>query len=107
MISLTELAKTKISEISDSEGIGHKNIRMKILGGGCLGYNIDLNFEESILETDIIFKIDDIILVIDQLSINYIDNLLIDFKDDPFDSGFSFTGNSIKNTCGCKKSFEF
>lgn len=34
-MNLTDKAKEKIHEISESEGIGHFNIRVKVVGGGC------------------------------------------------------------------------
>ena len=108
MITLTEKAVTKVKELSESEGIGHCNIRTKILGGGCSGYQFDLMFDDQISDSDEVLEQDGIKVVVDMLSYQYIDGITIDYIDNVVGGGgFKFFGGDIKGTCGCGSSVAF
>lgn len=107
MIDLTELAKSKIIQISEDEGIGHMNIRVKIIGSGCSGMTHDLFFETQIGELDEIISFDSINLIIDQVSFNYLENATIDYLDTPFSGGFKVSSPDITGSCGCGNSYKF
>jgi iron-sulfur cluster insertion protein len=105
MITMTEFAKIKLKEISDSEGIGHYTVRLKVVGGGCAGMSYDMNFEEVISDMDEIVQIDDIKLVVDCMSFQYIKDVDIDFEQSNMGAGFKFINPAAKSSCGCEKSF--
>lgn len=107
MIKLSQLAILKIKEISDAEGIGNYSIRLKIIGGGCAGYQNDLYFDNIINDSDEVFNQEDIQIIIDELSLQYLSGTEIDYIDDIINSGFSFKNENITNQCGCGKSFSF
>ena len=109
MISLTEKAAAKIKEIADSEGIP-LIIRMKILGGGCASFQNDLQFveENNISELDeVITDPTSIKIIVDQLSLQYLDPTILDYLDGNFESGFKFISGNVKTTCGCGKSSSY
>lgn len=106
MITLTELAIKKIKEISDDEDIGHYNLRVKVLGGGCAGFRYDIYFEEKEpTDFDEIFEQKNVTIICDPLSYQYIDGTEIDFKDGLMDSGFAFKNPKMTRSCGCGNSF--
>jgi iron-sulfur cluster insertion protein len=109
MISLTEKAALKIKEIADGEGIP-LIIRMKVVGGGCVGMSNDLQFDEeqNISDIDEVF-IDQttIKIVVDQVSLQYLDATVLDYLDGQFESGFKFLNPNVKSSCGCGKSVGF
>lgn len=107
MIKLSQLAIAKIKEISDSEGFETYSIRVKIIGGGCSGYQNDLLFDNIITDLDEVFHQDDVQVIIDSLSLQYLDNVEIDYIDNLIESGFKFKNDLITNQCGCGKSFSF
>lgn len=107
MITITELAKSKIIELAEAEGIEHYDVRLKICGGGCSGYTYDIFFEEIINDTDEIMEIDNIKIIIDHISFNYLDGTEIDYLENAFSSGFRFNNPQVKSTCGCQKSVGF
>jgi iron-sulfur cluster assembly accessory protein len=106
-ITLTDLAKSKISEISESEGIGHKNIRLKLSGFGCSGWVPELEFTEVISEQDEIIPFDDIKIVVDHVSFSYLENATIDWLEQYFESGFKVNTPDSTGSCGCGKSISF
>ena len=104
---ITELAKEKIKEIAESEGIGHTSVRVKISGGGCSGHVFSMDFDNVPGELDETLLIDDIQVIIDPLSFQYVEGVKMDFKTTPLGSGFAFSDGEIKSTCGCGNSVEF
>src|SRR5271169_3339797 len=100
MIYLTEKAANKIKEISIAEGIGHNIIRVKVKGGGCAGMENDLYFDDQISDTDEIFELDDVKLITDFLSFQYLDETIIDYVEGPISSGFRFNNPNVKGSCG-------
>jgi iron-sulfur cluster insertion protein len=107
-MQLTEKAKEKIKEIAESEGIGHCSVRVKIVGSGCSGWTIEMEFDDRVSELDEIIKIDnDIQIIIDPLSYQYINDVKMDYEEGVISSGFRFSDGAIKGTCGCKSSYSF
>lgn len=107
MISLTKRAIAKVKEISDSEGIGHYIIRASVKGGGCAGFVNDLCFDDVISELDEVFMCDDVKLVIDPVSTQYLEDTEIDYIDSPFSGGFKFLNPNVTGSCGCGHSQKF
>lgn len=106
MITLTEKAIEKIKEIAESEGLP-LSIRIKILGSGCSGFQFDMTFEDKYSDMDETLKINEIQLIIDQMSFQYISGINIHYEEFTFGGGFKFSGGEIKSSCGCGNSYEF
>lgn len=111
MIQITEKAALKIKEISDSEGIGHYNVRVRVVGGGCAGFTYDMYYEEKIGDMDEVVEITDyygtIKVVVDPLSFQYLDEVTIDYIDSQFGAGFKFINPKATGSCGCGSSVSF
>jgi iron-sulfur cluster assembly accessory protein len=107
MINLTEKAILKIKEISEDEGIGHYSVRVKLKGGGCSGYIQDMYYDNVPTEKDEVFKIDDVQIICDEVSLQYMDECTIDYSDVMINSGFKFLNAKAVNSCGCGKSVGF
>jgi len=105
MIEITDKAKEQLRKFSEDEGIGHLNIRISVKGSGCAGLSHDMIFDDlQPTDQDEIFKIDDIIVYIDCLSLSYMGETTIDFVESEFAKGFQFLGSGNKS-CGCGSSF--
>ena len=107
MISITEKAAQQLKVFSEDQGIGHYTVRVKCLGGGCAGFTFDMSFDDQINETDEIFEQDDIKIVCDQMSHQYLDGTIIDWSDNLMGAGFKFNVPNAKGSCGCGHSFDF
>ena len=105
MIALTEKAVTKVKEIAEAEGIAALTIRVSVKGGGCAGFTYDMEFNDQVGELDETVMQDGVLIVTDPLSIQYLDNVEIDYLDSPFGGGFKFNNPTVKSTCGCGSSF--
>lgn len=107
MLTMTPLAVDKIKEIADAEGIGHTSVRIKILGGGCAGFQYDLTYDDKSSNMDEVYNFDEVTVLIDALSSQYLDGVEIAYQKDGFSEGFKFNNPNIKGSCGCGNSFSF
>ena len=107
MIYLTEKAAKMIKEISNADGVGHYIVRVKILSGGCAGFQHDLFFDDQIGETDEIFELDGAKVIVDQFSFQYLNESTIDYMDTEFGGGFKVRDPKITGSCGCGKSISY
>jgi iron-sulfur cluster insertion protein len=107
MIHITEKAAQQVKEISDKDGLGHYTIRVKVMGGGCAGFTNDLAFDDQIGELDEVFELDGVKVVCDPMSLQYLDETVIDFVDGLYGGGFKFNNPNAKGSCGCGHSFDF
>jgi iron-sulfur cluster insertion protein len=105
MITITDKAKQMIKHLSDAEAIGHYSIRLRVIGGGCAGFSYDMYFEDKPGELDEIFEFDEVKIVSDPLSLQYVENVEIDYVDSPLGGGFKFNNPSATGSCGCGSSF--
>jgi iron-sulfur cluster insertion protein len=106
MISITQLAADKVQEISKSEGLDGQGLRLRVIGGGCAGFQYDLYFEETPTDLDERFESNGVLLYIDPLSYQYLDGTQIDYVETAHGSGFKFGNPNVSGTCGCGSSFK-
>ena len=106
MIGITKLAADKVKEISEAEGLAGQGLRLRVVGGGCAGFQYDLYFEESPTDFDEHFESNGIRLYVDPLSFQYLDGTQIDYVEGAHGSGFKFENPNVTGTCGCGSSFQ-
>jgi iron-sulfur cluster insertion protein len=106
MISITQLAAEKVREISKSEGLEGQGLRLRVIGGGCAGFQYDLYFEEKPTDLDEEFESNGVRLYIDPLSFQYLEGTQIDYVETTHGSGFKFGNPNVTGTCGCGSSFK-
>lgn len=105
MISMTQLAADKVKQIAETEGLVGQGLRLRVVGGGCAGFQYDLYFEDSPTELDERFESNGVSLYVDPLSFQYLDGTEIDYVDGAHGSGFKFGNPNISGSCGCGSSF--
>jgi len=105
MIAITPLAAEKVREISEAEGLLEQGLRLRVIGGGCAGFQYDLYFEETPTEFDERFESNGVKLFIDPLSYQYLDGTEIDYVEGAHGSGFKFGNPNVSGSCGCGSSF--
>jgi iron-sulfur cluster insertion protein len=104
-LSLTPVAAEKVVEIRKSEDIEpHYALRVKVMGGGCAGFQYDLFFDEQ-TEGDTIVESHGVTLVCDQMSFMYLMGTQIDYVEGLQGAGFKFENPNTTGSCGCGSSF--
>jgi iron-sulfur cluster insertion protein len=104
-ISITDKAAQKVLEIAAEEDLAGQGLRLRVIGGGCAGFNYDLYFEDTPTSMDEEFEDKGVKMFIDPLSFQYLDGTEIDFVEGLHGSGFKFNNPNVTSTCGCGQSF--
>jgi iron-sulfur cluster insertion protein len=108
MIEVDKSAADKIREIAEDEELTGQHLRVKVIGGGCAGFNYDLFFEDSEpLPLDEVFESNGVTIVVDPLSFQYLDGSLITYTETVYGAGFRFSNPNVTSTCGCGSSVGF
>jgi len=104
-LRLTEIAAEKVREIREQENIEpHYALRVKVMGGGCNGFQYDLFFDEP-AEGDNEFESHGVKLVSDPMSYMYLMGTSIDYVEGLQGAGFKFNNPTATGSCGCGSSF--
>ena len=103
-INITVNSISIIQEVLASQGL--KYFRIKVKGCGCSCFQYIFKSENQInTEKDILFNFNDLQILVDKNSIEYIDQAELDYKDELIGSSFSISNPNAKNSCGCGSSF--
>jgi iron-sulfur cluster insertion protein len=105
MITVTETAQTKITDILAEENNPSLKLRMYVQGGGCSGMSYGFTLDEEQNEDDFEIPIISTSVLIDAMSMQYVSGATIDYKDDLSGSQFVIKNPNAQTTCGCGSSF--
>ena len=106
IFTLTTKAKSQLDELMVEANCGSNHfLRVSVKGGGCSGLTYDLDFDDTINESDQLSEDQGLKLVIDKKSLLYLFGTELDFSDGLNDKGFLFTNPNANRTCGCGESF--
>jgi iron-sulfur cluster insertion protein len=105
MITVTESAKTKISDLLAEEGNPNLFLRTFVQGGGCSGFSYGFTFDEIQNDDDFEMPLGQSKILIDAMSMQYLQGASIDYKEDLQGSEFKITNPNAQSTCGCGSSF--
>ena len=105
MIEITDSAKTKITELLQEENDLTLKLRTFVQGGGCSGFQYGFTFDSDQNDDDWEFELGDHKMLVDSMSMQYLQGAVIDYKDDIMGSSFSIKNPNASTTCGCGSSF--
>ena len=106
LVNVTPAAASAVQDLIDKRSLAGYGLRVFISGGGCSGFQYGLALEDNIRESDTVYDINGIQLVIDDVSINYLRGAQIDYVDELMGSGFKISNPNAVSTCGCGQSFK-
>ena len=92
----------KLIASKDQQGL---KFRVHIQGGGCSGFQYGFQLDEEALEDDIVLEYGGVDVLVDPLSMQYLQDAEVDFKDDLQGSRFFVNNPNAATTCGCGSSF--
>jgi iron-sulfur cluster insertion protein len=104
-IEITESAKAKIIDILAEENNPKLALRAFVQGGGCSGFNYGFTLDEEIAEDDFEIPLGNFRVLVDSMSMQYLQGSTIDYKETLMGSNFAITNPNAQSTCGCGSSF--
>ena len=105
MITITDIAANKVSELIKQEGDDDLALRVAVRPGGCSGFSYEMFFDTEIAADDITTSYGDVRVVVDPSSAQLLDGATLDYKDGLQGAGFSINNPNAQRTCGCGQSF--
>ncbi len=108
-VTITNSAIDKVSEIMKEDNLDCM-LRVFVQGGGCSGFQYGFTFDEEQNDDDFLIEKNSgstqVRIVVDSMSMQYLQGATIDFKEDLNGSQFVISNPNAKTTCGCGSSFE-
>lgn len=105
IITLTAAAINKARNLLEQEGRKELKLRVAVQPGGCAGLIYQLYFDERMLDGDTILEFDELDVVIDKMSLPYLDGATVDFEDTIQKQGFTIDNPNAQGSCSCGDSF--
>ncbi|MGR8932185.1 MAG: iron-sulfur cluster insertion protein ErpA [Gammaproteobacteria bacterium] len=104
-IIFTDSAAAKVAGLIQEEGNDNLKLRVYITGGGCSGFQYGFTFDEEVNEDDTRIENGGVTVLIDSMSIQYLQGAEIDYKEDLNGAQFVIRNPNATTTCGCGSSF--
>ncbi|MEY4989461.1 MAG: hypothetical protein RI933_1094 [Actinomycetota bacterium] len=104
-VDLTEAAQSKVKALVLAEGRDDLRLRVAVQPGGCSGLIYQLYFDEVLSDGDAVKEFDGVEVVVDKMSIPYLDGASIDFEDTIQKQGFTIDNPNAQGSCACGDSF--
>ncbi|MCW0454003.1 iron-sulfur cluster insertion protein ErpA [Xanthomonas sacchari] len=104
-LNFTAAAAAKVRELIREEGNDALALRVYIQGGGCSGFQYGFEFDENRAEDDLAVQTDQVTLLVDPLSLQYLMGAEVDYSEGLHGAQFVIRNPNAKTTCGCGSSF--
>lgn len=104
-VSLTSEAAEKVLSLYAQEGRDDLRLRVAVQPGGCSGLIYQLYFDERLLDGDCTVDFEGVEVVVDKMSVPYLDGASIDFEDTIQKQGFTIDNPNAGGSCACGDSF--
>lgn len=104
-LKVSAAAVARVRELIREEGNPALKLRVSIEGGGCSGFQYGFSFAETRDEADIVLEREGIELLVDPVSLPYLDGAELDYVEQLSGARFVIRNPNAKSTCGCGSSF--
>ena len=104
-INVSDAAAAKVKALLEQEGRDDLALRIAVQPGGCSGLRYQLFFDERTLDGDVVTDFDGVAVVVDRMSVPYLNGAVIDFVDTIEKQGFTIDNPNATGSCACGDSF--
>ena len=105
MITVTDSALAKVADILAEENNPAIKLRTFVQGGGCSGFSYGFTLDEEQNEDDFVIEKPGVVIIVDSMSMQYLQGATIDYKEELMGSQFVISNPNAQSTCGCGSSF--
>jgi iron-sulfur cluster insertion protein len=104
-VAFTDAAAQKVRALLEEEENKNLKLRVFVTGGGCSGFQYGFTFDENQEEGDTRVDKGGVTLLVDPMSVQYLQGAEIDYKEDVQGAQFVIRNPNAASTCGCGNSF--
>jgi iron-sulfur cluster assembly accessory protein len=105
MMQMTDRAVEKVKELMAKEDKVDHGLRVAVKGGGCSGFQYGLFYEKDNQDDDKVLEFDGLKVFIDPMSVQYLEEVTVDYVDGLSGAGFKIDNPKASGSCGCGSSF--
>jgi len=99
-IYFSESAANQVKTLLTDEKEGTK-LRVYVTGGGCSGFQYGFTFDEKVNEGDTLIEKNEVTLIVDSMSLQYLVGGTVDYTSGLDGSRFFVNNPNATATCGC------
>lgn len=103
-VTVTERAALRVAKILSGEP-DQNALRISVDGGGCSGFSYKYDLVDSKQDDDLILERDGATILIDSVSLPFLEGSEIDFVDNLMGQAFQINNPNATASCGCGTSF--
>jgi iron-sulfur cluster insertion protein len=104
-ITLESSTIVKIKTLLAEEDVKGLKLRIYVSGGGCSGFQYGFTFDDHQNDDDFLVVQDEVSLLVDAHSMQYLTGSVISYDTSLMTSGFNIKNPAATSTCGCGSSF--
>ncbi|MEJ5915423.1 HesB/IscA family protein [Pseudokineococcus sp. 1T1Z-3] len=104
-VDLSAPAVEKVRALLEQTDRDDLRLRVAVQPGGCSGLIYQLYFDERTLDGDALRDFDGVEVVVDKMSVPYLEGATIDFADTIEKQGFTIDNPNAGSSCACGDSF--
>ena len=101
----TDSAARKVRTLIEEEKNPALMLRVFISGGGCSGFQYGFTFDEERADDDFVLEKEDVVVLVDPMSYQYLSGAEIDYKEGLEGAQFVIRNPNVTSTCSCGSSF--
>ena len=105
IITITDAAANRVSELLDKRGKPSAGIRVDIRTRGCSGLSYTVEYADSVNKFEDVITDKGVTVIIAPKATMFLLNTEMDYVEENFKSGFVFRNPNEKGRCGCGESF--
>jgi iron-sulfur cluster assembly protein len=106
MLTLTEAASRKLSEIITQQTEPVAGLRVFVQKGGCSGHSYGMSLAPQVEAGDWVGEFEGVKVLVDPESAKLLSGVQIDFVESLQATGFTIHNPNAVRSCGCGQSFE-
>lgn len=104
-IEFSDAAAQKVRALIEEEENPNLKLRVYVTGGGCSGFQYGFTFDEKVNDGDMTIDKNEVTLVVDPMSLQYLVGGEVDYTEGLEGSRFLVNNPNATTTCGCGASF--
>ncbi|WP_087022197.1 iron-sulfur cluster insertion protein ErpA [Thaumasiovibrio subtropicus] len=104
-LNFSDAAANKVKTLIAEEENPELKLRVYITGGGCSGFQYGFTFDENVNEGDMTIVKNEVTMVVDPMSLQYLVGGTVDYTEGLEGSRFFVDNPNAQTTCGCGASF--
>lgn len=105
VITVTKEAALQVQNLLSRRGKPSLGIRVGVRSGGCSGMKYFVEYADTKQPFDEVVSDHGVTILIDPKALMYLLGAEMDYVEEDFKSGFTFTNPNAKAKCGCGSSF--